>query len=591
MTVPASTPLTNFAAYTPPNSTQPRIGHLDLDSRTITPLSHQSGTPLTNLYEVIAAGKNAQFIPTSIFESPLELSSVTLLPPISGRDVLAVGKNYAEHAKEFSSSGFDSSDKADQPTHPVIFTKRATSIVACGSEIFPHTGWTETLDYEGEIGVILGKEGFGILESEALDYVWGFTIVNDVTAREKQRDHKQFFLGKSADTFCPIGPIAVPITSLPDYQSLRITTSVNNELRQDSNLSKLIFSIPTLISTISSGQTIRPGDVIATGTPAGVGIGHAPPAYLKPGDVIQVSVSNLGTLTNKIGTPGKRPPQILQQQPPASKSVVTQLTTLRNGKQVYVERHGDKTSSNIIVFIHGLGANTAFYHPLLSPALLKHNLILYDLEGLGQTPTTASSITSIPTYVDDLENLMSSLPLPPAPRISVVAHSLGCLIALTYASKHPLQNLILLGPVPIPLNPASAELILKRANRVRAEGMVPVTEIIISGAISRKTRATNPLAVTLSRCILRGNDVEGYAKCCSAFARFTGEGINWDRLRVSGEKVVIAGDEDKSAPLSATRETAEKVGARLVVLEEVGHWLVMEDLEGVGRVVEGTEDA
>jgi len=172
MTVPASTPPTNFVTYTPPNSTQTRVGHLDLEDSEITPLSHPSGTPLTNLYEVISAGKNAQFIPTSKFQSPLELSSVTLLPPISGRDVLAVGKNYAEHAKEFNSSGFDSSDKADQPTHPVIFTKRATSIVACGSEIFPHTGWTETLDYEGEIGVILGKEGFGIPESEAWDYVW-----------------------------------------------------------------------------------------------------------------------------------------------------------------------------------------------------------------------------------------------------------------------------------------------------------------------------------------------------------------------------------------------------------------------------------
>ncbi|PWW74378.1 hypothetical protein C7212DRAFT_283616 [Tuber magnatum] len=586
MTVPVSSPLTNFAAYTPPNSTQTRIGHLDLESQKITPLSHQSGTPLTNLYEVISAGKNAQFIPTSRFESPLELSSVTLLPPISGRDVLAVGKNYVEHAKEFNSSGFDSSDKVDQPTHPVIFTKRATSIVACHSEIFPHTGWTKTLDYEGEIGVILGKGGFGIPEGEALDYVWGFTIINDVTARERQRDHKQFFLGKSADTFCPMGPIAVPITSLPDCQSLRITTSVNNELRQDSNLSELIFSIPTLVSTISSSQTIRPGDVIATGTPAGVGIGRAPPAYLKPGDVIQVSVSNLGTLTNRISTPGKRPPPILQQSPAPPKNF-TQLTTLRNGKQAYIERHGDQTSSKVIVFVHGLGANTTFYHPLLSPALLKHNLILYDLEGHGQTPTTASSITRIPTYVDDLENLMSSLPLSPVPRISLVAHSFGCLIALTYASKHPLQNLILLGPVPVPLKPASAELILKRADRVRAEGMLPLAETIISGAVSQKTRTTNPLAVTLSRSILRGNDVEGYAKCCTAFARFTGEGINWDRLRVSSEKVVIAGDEDKSAPLSVTRKTAEKIEAKLVVLEEVGHWLVMEDLEGVERVVEG----
>lgn len=378
----------------------------------------------------------------------------------------------------------------------------------------------------------------------------------------------------------------MPITSLPDYQSLRITTSVNNELRQDSNLSELIFSIPTLISTISSSQTIQPGDVIATGTPAGVGIGHTPPAYLKPGDVVQVSVSNLGTLTNRIGTPSKRPPPVLQQSPAPPKNF-TQLTTLRNGKQVYVERYGDENSSNIIVFVHGLGVNTTFYHPLLSPALLKYNIILYDLEGHGQTPTTASSSTSISTYVDDLENLMSSLPLPPVSRISLVAHSLGCLIALTYASKYPLQNLILLGPAPTPLQQSSAEVFLKRADQVRAEGMLPLTEAIISLAMSQKTRAANPLAVTLGRSILRGNDVEGYAKCCTAYARFTGEGINWERLRVSGEKVVIAGSEDKSAPLNIISKTAERIQARLVVLEGVGHWLVMEDLEGVERVVEG----
>lgn len=378
----------------------------------------------------------------------------------------------------------------------------------------------------------------------------------------------------------------MPITSLPDYQSLRITTSVNNELRQDSNLSELIFSIPTLISTISSSQTIQPGDVIATGTPAGVGIGHTPPAYLKPGDVVQVSVSNLGTLTNKIGTPSKRPTPVLQQSLAPPKNF-TQLTTLRNGKQVYVERFGDQNSSNIIVFVHGLGVNTTFYHPLLSPALLKYNIILYDLEGHGQTPTTASSSTSIPTYADDLENLMSSLPLPPVSRISLVAHSLGCLIALTYASKHPLQNLILLGPAPAPLQQSSAEVFLKRADQVRAEGMLPLTEAIISLAMSQKTRAENPLAVTLGRSILRGNDVEGYAKCCTAYARFTGEGINWERLRVSGEKVVIAGSEDKSAPLNIIRKTAGRIQARLVMLEEVGHWLVMEDLAGVERVVEG----
>lgn len=167
-----SSPLTNFAAYLPLNSTHQRIGHLDLTSSTITPLSHLSGAPLSSLYEVIQCGRHAEFIPTSRSSSAVDLSSVTLLPPLAERDVLAVGKNYADHAKEFNSSGFDSSDVVDRPSHPVIFTKRATSIVASGAEICPHDGWTKTLDYEGEIAVILGKEGFGISEEDAWDYVW-----------------------------------------------------------------------------------------------------------------------------------------------------------------------------------------------------------------------------------------------------------------------------------------------------------------------------------------------------------------------------------------------------------------------------------
>jgi 2-keto-4-pentenoate hydratase/2-oxohepta-3-ene-1,7-dioic acid hydratase in catechol pathway len=115
-----------------------------------------------------------------------------------------VGKNYSEHAKEFNSSGYDSSDRVDQPTHPVIFTKRATSIIADGEDIYPHPNFTESLDYEGEIGVIVGKAGFRVKEENAMDYVWGYTIINDMTARERQRDHKQFYIGKSPDTFCPM---------------------------------------------------------------------------------------------------------------------------------------------------------------------------------------------------------------------------------------------------------------------------------------------------------------------------------------------------------------------------------------------------
>ena len=192
--------LTSYAAFIHPEIGLERIGHFDLKKQTIQPLSFISGTPIANLYQVIEAGSSN----IKAGGPAIPASSVKLLPPISGRDVLAVGKNYMEHAKEFNSSGYDSSDKVDKPSHPVIFTKRATSIIADGEEISPHQGFTDTVDYEGEIGVIIGKPGYQIKEEDAWDHVWGYTIINDVTARERQRDHKQFYIGKSSDTFCPM---------------------------------------------------------------------------------------------------------------------------------------------------------------------------------------------------------------------------------------------------------------------------------------------------------------------------------------------------------------------------------------------------
>lgn len=193
-------PLTNYVSYQDGPSGRSRVGHYDFDNNTIQPLAFLSGTPLDNLYQVIEIGES-NIVKTG---TPLPGTSTKILPPFTGRDILCVGKNYLDHAKEFNSSGFDSSDKVDAPSHPVIFTKRFTSIIANGEDIYPHPGFTETLDYEGEIGVIIGKAGFRVSEADAMAHVWGYTIVNDMTARERQRDHKQFYIGKSPDTFCPM---------------------------------------------------------------------------------------------------------------------------------------------------------------------------------------------------------------------------------------------------------------------------------------------------------------------------------------------------------------------------------------------------
>jgi 2-keto-4-pentenoate hydratase/2-oxohepta-3-ene-1,7-dioic acid hydratase in catechol pathway len=235
----------------------------------------------------------------------IALSAVKLKAPVPLplRNIMCVGKNYHEHAKEFSASGFDSSSTgaADAiPTAPIIFTKVPQSVIGPEEPIRYPTGVSDQLDYEAELAVIIGIGGRGIAKEDALKHVWGYTIVNDVTARDLQARHKQWFLGKSMDTFAPMGPWAVTADEV-DLATAGIRCWVNDELRQDAKIADLIFDIPTLIATISAGITLIPGDIIATGTPAGVGIGFKPPKFLKPGDVIAMEVDGIGRLVNSVG--------------------------------------------------------------------------------------------------------------------------------------------------------------------------------------------------------------------------------------------------------------------------------------------------
>jgi 2-keto-4-pentenoate hydratase/2-oxohepta-3-ene-1,7-dioic acid hydratase in catechol pathway len=222
--------------------------------------------------------------------------------PWPRRNIFCVGKNYHEHAAEFSRSGFDTSaaDGETSPACPVIFTKPASSIVADGEPVQRFAAVTDQLDYEAELAVVIGRPGRGISPAAALDHVWGYTIVNDVTARDLQQRHRQWFLGKSMDTFCPMGPWIVTAEEVGDPANLDVRCWVNGELRQHANTRDLIFDIPTIIATISAGITLLAGDIIATGTPAGVGIGFKPPKFLNPGDVMTIAIDRLGTLTNTV---------------------------------------------------------------------------------------------------------------------------------------------------------------------------------------------------------------------------------------------------------------------------------------------------
>jgi 2-keto-4-pentenoate hydratase/2-oxohepta-3-ene-1,7-dioic acid hydratase in catechol pathway len=224
-----------------------------------------------------------------------------LRAPIRPRNnVMAVGKNFHEHAKEFADSGFDASATQTIPDHPIVFTKALTSLVGPGDAITLSADSTGTTDYEGELGVVIGARGTKIQKADAWEHVYGYTVINDVTARQVQKRHVQFFIGKSGATFCPMGPAIVTRDEIPDIESAWLRTTVNGDERQAAQIKDLIFDIPTLIASISDAVLLEPGDVIATGTPAGVGLGFNPPRFLQPGDVVDITIDGIGTLSNPV---------------------------------------------------------------------------------------------------------------------------------------------------------------------------------------------------------------------------------------------------------------------------------------------------
>ena len=220
--------------------------------------------------------------------------------PRPRRNLLCIGKNYRAHVNEVKATAMGGA----LPEAPVIFTKATTTVNRPGGLVPAHRRVTSELDYEGEIAVILGRGGRGIAREEAWEHVFGLTLVNDLTGRDVQRRHHQFFLGKSLDGCAPMGPVVVHRSVLPPVEEITVTTRVNGELRQEGCLADLIFDIPTLIAVLSAGMTLLPGDVVATGTPAGVGAGLDPPRFLAPGDVVEVASPAIGRLVNTIGEGG-----------------------------------------------------------------------------------------------------------------------------------------------------------------------------------------------------------------------------------------------------------------------------------------------
>lgn len=265
----------------------------------ILPSPGESRDPMIRFLDQNLRGEKPEFVGTA---RPLD--HLQLLSPIRwpSKNVICVGKNYRAHAAEFTGSGYDSSASSPAdviPDAPILFSKAPCCLTGAKDDIEVPWALSAEIDYEAEVGLIIGKPGRNISPENAFEHVWGYTIINDVTARDLQSRHKQWLLGKSIDTFCPMGPWIVSADEVePD--NIELSAWVNDELRQQANTRDLIFDIPTIIAVVSASMTLQTGDIIATGTPAGVGIGFSPPKFLKTSDVVRIAVEGIGEIANAV---------------------------------------------------------------------------------------------------------------------------------------------------------------------------------------------------------------------------------------------------------------------------------------------------
>lgn len=271
-----------------------QTGILSEDGTRVFPL------PYPDMQAVIEAPKDELAAAAKSAADPIPLSAVALLSPIPRprQDVICLGINYHAHAEEAARYSAEAFTK-ERPI-PIYFSKRVTEAVPPDGFIESHPGLVERLDYEAELAVIIGKTAKNVKAEDAAGYIFGYTVLNDVSARVLQTTHKQWYFGKSLDGFTPIGPCITTADEISFPPVLKISASVNGELRQNSTTGLLITGIPAIIEELSSGMTLLPGTIIATGTPAGVGMGFDPPRFLKPGDVVECTIEKIGTLRNTV---------------------------------------------------------------------------------------------------------------------------------------------------------------------------------------------------------------------------------------------------------------------------------------------------
>jgi 2-keto-4-pentenoate hydratase/2-oxohepta-3-ene-1,7-dioic acid hydratase in catechol pathway len=295
-----------LVTFVPKRGAAPRVGIVGEGYQVVDLTQAGSKPPFDpqDMVSLIAAGARGRTWlrqAVSRAKKTIPLGKVKLLAPIPRprKNVFCVGWNYREHFEEGKAAR---PHVQEMPAHPAFFSKAPSTVIGPYDTVPLHAGVTGKLDWEVELGMIIGKRGINIQETDAMKHVFGYTVINDVSAREVQRRHgQQWFKGKSLDGTCPMGPWIVTADAVPDPNNLRLASRVNGEIKQDSNTSFLYFKLPRVIAELSAGLTLEPGDIIATGTPSGVGHARTPPEFMKAGDMLETEVYGIGLLRNKIG--------------------------------------------------------------------------------------------------------------------------------------------------------------------------------------------------------------------------------------------------------------------------------------------------
>lgn len=351
-------------------------------------------------------------------------------------------------------------------------------------------------------------------------------------------------------------------------------------MRQEQNTSELIFDIPTLIETVSSGITIQPGDVIATGTPAGVGIGRQPPLYLKPGDKVEVSIGNLGTLVNEIDSYDAPPPVC----PPVRRSIQrfagapdAFARDLGRHGRLHVKTSGAESGS-VILFVHGLGGSSQNFEPIISKAKLEesHRVVSFDLRGHG---LSSLGSTDKLVFEDYAGSIGAVLDWARADKAVIVAHSMGGLVATTFAARSPerVTHLVLIGGVKA-FPDAGKKALSDRAAAVRKGGMAAIADTVTAAGTSQKTKSSNTMAIAAVRSSLLNTNPEGYAAACEALAA----AVEPDYSKITARTILLAGSEDKTCPEATIKFLHEQIrGSEVFAINDVGHWHQLEDHKAV----------